>query len=63
MFIASYQCGACTVLSGLFQLTGRFPGRKALAVLFGLAFGHFHSAGIIGAEGVAALAGIVLLAG
>lgn len=46
----------------LFQLTARFAGRQALAVLFGLGFGHFHGAGIIGRERIAALAGIFLFA-
>jgi len=46
----------------LFQLTGRFAGRQALTVLLCLHLGHFHGAGIIGREGIAALAGIFLFA-
>lgn len=47
----------------LFQLASRFARREALAVLFGLEFCHFHSAGIIGREGIGALAGVIFFAG
>lgn len=46
----------------LFQLTACFAGRQALTMLLCLGFGHFHGAGIIGREGIAALAGIFLFA-